>query len=951
MISPAWLAFLGVLVLDLAVSLVFLTKRRRHARSEKTRAGARALIHGLVERKREDPDEDGRIDAFIRRRPWLFLEECARILDSIELDGGPRGRLRGALERNRMDTLLVRDLHSNNPFRRARAATFLPLIPSNAVLVSMIKALETEVDHGVKLLLCEGFTRMGHALAVPSMIDSLAGSSPRYQRGLWGLLMEFGQDMSALFPLLAARPEKEIQLLLIHYASRYRSTEAKSYVASRVDSPDLDISHAAFGALASAYPSAVDHARYMGHDDFVIRNLTVESLGVQPTAKSLDILFDHLDDPVVHKSAVFAVRAIVRAKPDLFWTIMLRCLNEQRPAAHAVLVEVMAGYVDYLMEKLLSPNPRNFERVLFEIVQHGMTSEIVTFLNRNTNPEIETRGLSLLGAILLREPAHADALKPYLDRRLLARLGLPPAGPPAKPRTRAENPNLPLLYVFLAIGAGLAPAICAALAFWPATLHAPAELFRSFLIAFNSLFAAYAASLNGIYLLLLFFSFLGVRSQARRGALLGRRLLFKENMLPSISIITPAYNEEASIVESVSSLLNLRYPDYEVIVVNDGSTDRTLETLVSRFGLERTGVFIYRYLNTQQIRATYANKLYPELLVIDKENGGKADSLNAGINAARKQYFAGIDADSLLDTDALLNLTGQFMFSRAEVVAAGGNILPVNGCTVRLGSVVETRIPARPLARFQTVEYLRAFMTGRVGWAQIQSLLVISGAFGVFHRRRVVDARGYLTRSERFLKDTVGEDMELVVRLTRGLRENRTPFSVLYGYDANCWTEVPEKFRILSRQRDRWQRGLLDIVTFHSQMIFNPRYGRAGLFGFPYFLVYEVLGPWFETEGHLVFFASLALGAIGLPLFLVVFTATVLLGLLTSISSLVIAEYRRQYFSLRDKLRLVLYAVLENFGFRQLMNLLRVRGFLRMLAKAGGWGKMERRGLGAGNKK
>jgi peptidoglycan-N-acetylglucosamine deacetylase len=241
-------------------------------------------------------------------------------------------------------------------------------------------------------------------------------------------------------------------------------------------------------------------------------------------------------------------------------------------------------------------------------------------------------------------------------------------------------------------------------------------------------------------------------------------------------------------------------------------------------------------------------------------------------------------------------------------------------------------------------------MAGRVGWATIKTLLIISGAFGVFHRRRVVNAHGYMTRSEHYMKDTVGEDMELVVRLTRGLQEEHIPYSVQYAYNANCWTEIPERFSVLNRQRDRWQRGLLDIMTFHSKMIMNPRYGRTGFIGFTYFLLFEILGPWFEAEGYVTLAVSFALGSIGVPLFLLLFTATVLMGMLTSTVSMIIAEHRREYFPLWDKLLLLLYAFLENFGFRQLMSLLRVRGFLRTMARVGGWGAMERRGLGSGQK-
>ena len=399
-------------------------------------------------------------------------------------------------------------------------------------------------------------------------------------------------------------------------------------------------------------------------------------------------------------------------------------------------------------------------------------------------------------------------------------------------------------------------------------------------------------------------------------------------------------------------MLTLQYPDYEIIVINDGSTDNTLQKLVSHFELERTEVFIHRYLNTQEIRGIYANKRFPELLVIDKVNGGKADSLNAGINVAKKEYFAGIDADSLLERDALLNLAGLFLYSKNELIAAGGNILPVNGCTVRNGSLVKTKIPKRHIPRFQTIEYLRAFMAGRVGWAALKLLLIISGAFGVFHRRTVVNAHGYLTQSEHYMshthgKDTVGEDMELVVRLIRELRENKAPFSVHYAYNANCWTEIPEKMKVLIQQRDRWQRGLLEIITFHLHMLFNPTYGRIGFISFPYFLFFEILGPWFEIEGYIVLIVSLVFGWISLSLFLFVFTATILLGIVVSFISIILSEYRHHYFPVTDKFKLILYAFLENFGFRQFMNLLRMKGFFSMMGRAVHWGRMERRGLGS----
>jgi len=416
-------------------------------------------------------------------------------------------------------------------------------------------------------------------------------------------------------------------------------------------------------------------------------------------------------------------------------------------------------------------------------------------------------------------------------------------------------------------------------------------------------------------------------------------------MLPSISIIAPAYNEESTIVESVNSLLNIRYPDFEIIVVNDGSPDGTLDELIARFELERTDIFLHGYLETQPVRAVYRNPRIPELTVIDKQNGGKADSLNSGINASRKDYFAAIDSDSLLERDSLLRLAARFLDSDVPVVASGGNIFPVNGCTVSHGKLDRISLPGGLLGKFQTLEYIRAFMAGRTGWAAIDSLMIISGAFGLFRKQEVIDAHGYLTGSGYYSKDTVAEDMELVVRVARMLRERKKPFTVQYGYNANCWTEVPTTHRILASQRDRWQRGLIDTMIYHRRMLANPRYGRMGTIGFPYFFLFELLGPWVEIQGLVFLIIGLVLGIMPFGVVMIVLAATIPLGIAVSLSSLMLAEYHQSYFSARERLVLVGLSFLENFGYRQYAGLLRLRGYISALGRKTGWGSMVRTGF------
>jgi cellulose synthase/poly-beta-1,6-N-acetylglucosamine synthase-like glycosyltransferase/HEAT repeat protein len=945
--DPPVLAFTLVLVADIIAVAAIVTGSARRRFEERVRRRVYGLLMSVLSVEKGFPDAGRKSLNFLKKQRWVLLQECSRIADSTVLSDAQRGALEELLIRLNIDKKLGRDLGSRNSFVRARAAVYISFVTDKDVKACLVKRLETEPSHAVKLSLVASLATMGVTSAIPTIIDSLKDTPLRYQQAVWGLVAEFGDELEEFIPLLIPRREKEIQFLLIYLAGRYCSTLLCKYIEGLTRSRDLDIARAAFRVLSSPRAATLDYRRYLSHEDFLIRSLTAESLGNVPRTESLAVLFEHLDDGVIRKSAVLAMSSMIRARPSFLRIVMYRCLNERRPNARRALVDVLANFVDYLMGKLDSPDAAMIEQIIVELVKCGKTNDIVNFLNRNANAVIEEKVIAILKSVFEHEPGLSGDILEHANKRIVEMLGFRGFERKRERPQRMESHNLPLLYAFLAIGTCLVPSVCLALAALKARwgpLPDATEFLRLFAACFNYAFALYSGALSTLYLFLLLFSIRAVRRQARIATLLRHTLLFKESVLPSISIVSPAYNEESTIVESVNALFNLHYPDYEIIVVNDGSSDGTLERLIRYFELERTDIFIHGYLRTQEVRGVYANKRYPELIVVDKANGGKADSLNAGINIARKEYFSGIDADSLLDRDALLNLAGLFLFSEEAVTAAGGNILPVNGCTVRKGALVETRIPKRHIARFQTIEYIRAFMAGRVGWADLKLLLIISGAFGVFHRRSVINAHGYLTQSEHFTKDTVGEDMELVVRLSRMMRENKTPFSIIYGYNANCWTEIPERFAIFASQRDRWQRGLLDIVSFHSRILFNPAYGRIGLFGMPYFLVFEILGPWLELEGFLVFVVSFVLGWIVLPLLLLIFASTVGLSFLVSALSILLVEYKKTYFPLRDKIVLLLYAIVESLGVRQLFNFMRVRGFMHMLARKQGWGKMERRG-------
>ena len=285
---------------------------------------------------------------------------------------------------------------------------------------------------------------------------------------------------------------------------------------------------------------------------------------------------------------------------------------------------------------------------------------------------------------------------------------------------------------------------------------------------FNLVVLAYFLLLNSVYLTMTILAFRALRRYAERMTSVDTMELMSTSGLPPVTLIAPAYNEEPTCVEATRSLLTLRYPDFEILVVNDGSKDGTLERMREAFELEPATRAAVSTLETATVREVLRSRRYPNLWVIDKENGGKADALNAGINYCRTPLFCAMDADSLLEPDALTRIVRAFL-EDAKTIAAGGVIRIVNDCKVRSGIVEEVRLPNSFLARIQVLEYLRSFLSGRMGWDLIDSTLIISGAFGMFRRRTVVEVGGYRT-------DTVGEDMELVVRLHRHMRETEQPY-------------------------------------------------------------------------------------------------------------------------------------------------------------------------------
>jgi len=444
------------------------------------------------------------------------------------------------------------------------------------------------------------------------------------------------------------------------------------------------------------------------------------------------------------------------------------------------------------------------------------------------------------------------------------------------------------------------------------------------------------------YLMLTIFSAISLRKYLRKNSYIDYNSIVSSPLAPSLSVIAPAYNESPTIIDNIRTLLSLYYNNYEVVVVNDGSSDDSLEKMIGHYELEKVNYYFDYRLPCKRIRGVYKskNRSFKKLTVIDKPNGGKADSLNAGLNVIRNDLVVSIDADSIMEPDALLKLAKPFMEAKEKrVIGAGGVIRIANSCEISGGHIDKINLPKQFLPRAQVMEYTRAFLMGRMAWSELDGLLLISGALGMFDKEILIKAGGYST-------NTVGEDMEMVVRIRRYMVDNGLDYDVVYIPDPLCWTEVPTTVSVLARQRSRWTRGTMETLWTHRKLFFNPKYKKLGMLGYPYWLMFEYLAPIVEFLGILWFIFLMITGRLNWPFFLLLTGFVYFFAVSLSIWSVLFEEITfHKYEKRRDVLRLIGTAFLEPVFYHPMVMLMSIKGNIDKLLKRNSWGKMERKGF------
>lgn len=870
----------------------------------------------------------------------------------------------------------VRKLKARNRIRRKEAATSLGIIGSDQARVALEKALLTEEDYSVKIYISNALTDIKSDQSLKIMLSALIDTHKWYREKAISNILEFGMAFHPYFLELIATRDLEWIELLMKYSRENLNSDTKAYLFSFVNHFDVilaetethykekktkkqtgykleylskdmnDLLGMACRTISNYYYMEFDEEIYWNSKNQIIQNNAYWALSRKSSTDHFKILLSRLSEAQYENTLINAATKMLEGNPRFIYLVEEAFVSEKDELIKSRLAQILSNRIEYYILQLGSKYELQAKEILKQIIRNERVNEMIGFMNLNKDKDIQNTLTHLIKESVEPNSRTGVELRTYLNDSVLMEWGVARYTEDQNARVHQKDKKLVQAVTLITIFGFLTIPILFIARYWDVlTVWSPVELLKKYVIEYNYGLAYYSIIISLSYLILMGLSYRNVGKQARLWNLKNISMLFRSKMIPAISIIAPAYNEEMTIVSSVKSLLNLKYPDYELIVVNDGSKDETLNQLIEAFHLIRVNYQFTQSLNTAPIRGIYRNASLPKLVIIDKSNGGKADALNAGINVANKEYFCGIDSDSLLEPEALLRLASMTLDESSETPALGGNVFPINGCKIDNGTISEIHIPKSHLARFQNIEYLRAFMTGRLGWQELNSLLIISGAFGLFRKERIIGIGGYLTTLGKYRKDTVGEDMELVVRISRLMHEMKLRFKILYSYHANCWTQVPEDMKSLKTQRFRWHRGLIDILYFHKQMIFNPRYSTTGLLAMPYFLIFEAIGPMIEAQGYIMIVFAAALGILDGRIALLLFIGTIFLGIITSISALFIAERENQYFSPKDMGKLLCYAVIENFGPRQWISFWRIRGQFSVIFGKGGWGKIKRKGI------
>lgn len=894
--------------------------------------------------KREEKIKNNIVDSFFnksfedikRKDMGLFVNKYSELMENVHITNEEKELIKSSVDKSNVIKQNVRMLNSLFIKRRIKASVILGLIGKSESIKFLEKRLINEKNYIVKLYLINALITQNSHGSDKLIYESLIESPIWYQKSFRKLILEYKEYFYYSIDMIIDRKEVEIKKAIIYIGSIYYDVRLRKFMLEEIDSYLIKKGYKTslkkrkhlyftLECLAVHYHKDLDHERYLDSDDINIREIAIKSLEKYGGIYSFDRIMEHVKDKDVVDVVKSSILSLMEHDESLVRHISNLFIVEQDRQYLEVFSYVLSYKIEYFVPRLLSSERKKMRIIIEKIILHNYNMGIIDYLNRNKNLEIENEIIDLLDNVFEIDGSLTKDYTIYLNADLKRKMHLRTEGFYISPYTLksltvfkkffiiilfALTFILPLIVYFL-LNLNAVSTMT-----WTSTMH---DIFR----IIPAYLGFYYVILNTLYVFMCILSLISATNQKYMIDVKKKVKIFERALLPSISIIIPISNHKKYLIDGLNGYLNIKYPDYNVILIDDGSSDGSFEILKEYFGFYKEDFNVEKLTEYPSIRSVYRSQKNNNLIYVDKKRSGKSDCLDLASILSDKDYICAADIDGIMDQDFLYKMASRISDSEEETIAVLGNVAPLNDCEKAKGCMHKYNMPRKLISKLQYIDIFRNYINLKIARGYMNNIVLPAGSFCLFKRDKLMDVGGYRGYEFEFKSDTNKEDLDIMYRLIKHMYDNLLPYRISYNCFGNYYRVLPDNMLDLRKLRRRWQREYLDVLITHSDMLLNPNYGLMGEFNSIFNLMLEVIAPLFEIIGVTIFIITALSGMLSLDVIVFVLFG-ITLGTIASVFPVCMINSDSEKSSISEIFKMVLLSIVSTFGYLQMVRAFKI---------------------------
>lgn len=879
----------------------------------------------------------------------LFVGNYSELMDNVHMSSEEKELIKSAVKNSNFIKLNGKLLNSIFIKSRIKSTVILAFIGGKESVKLLEQRLIKEKNYIVKLYIINSLIIQDSHISDRLIYESLIEAPIWYQKRFCKLIMEYKEYFYQSLDSVIDRKEVEIKKAIIYIGSIYYDIRLKKFMLEEIDSKLIKKSYKTspkkrknlyftLECLAVHYHKSLDHERYLESDDINIREIAIKSLEKYGGVYSFDRVMEHVKDKEVLDVVKSSILTLLENDDSLTRHVSQLFIEEQNKGFLDVYAYVLSYKIDYFAHRLVSSERKKMRKIIEKIIFHNYNMGIIDYLNKNKNLEVENEIIDLLNNVFEIDGSTTKDYTLYLDMDLKRKMHLRSEGfyiSPYKMKSLSTYKKIfiSVLFTFTLLSM---PALYFLININNVRLMSAAEIINGIMLDIPVYLGFYYVIINSMYIIMCVISINSSEKQKYMEKVKRKVKVFERALLPSISIIIPISNHKKYLIDGLNGYLNIKYPDYDVILVDDGSDDESFELLSDYYGLYKEDFNIEKLEDYPSIRSIYRSRKNINLVYVDKKRTGKSDCLDLGSILSDKDYVCAADIDGVMDQDYLYKMASRTNDEEEETVAVLGNIVPINDCEKVKGCIYKYNLPRTLIGKLQYIDLFRNYINLKIARGSMNNILMPAGSFCLFKRDKLMDIGGYRGYEFEFKSDTNKEDLDIMYRLIKHMHDNLLPYRISYNSFGNYYRVLPDNILTLRKLRRRWQREYLDAVITHSDMLLNPNYGLTGEFNSVFNLILEVLAPLFEIFALCILIIVAISGKLSLDVgVFVLFGIT--LGTIASVLPICMINSESEKSSILDVFKLVLLSVISTFGYMQIVRAFKISDVIGAVRKHDGY--------------